>query len=165
MVKVPPRIEGSEQMKCTGGRGARAFKTEIKKYVKIHFPTKKYPSQTNPRPQPQKGDQKTYLQKKGGGVTHPHIKNPPNHRRNLKIPPPRSDSSQKPRQIQEEHRSKRYIAQPHVQGGGGGHASERENTAPQRKEPENAPDTTPSIPKGALMHTKRSTHAYQKPPS
>jgi hypothetical protein len=34
--------------------------------------------------------------------------------------------------------------------------------APQRKELENAPDATPFIPKGALMHTKRGTNAYQK---
>jgi len=52
------------------------------------------------------------------------------------------------------------MSQPHIQGGGGGHASERENTAPQRKEPENAPDTTPFIPKGAQMHTQ---NRYPKP--
>jgi hypothetical protein len=28
-------------------------------------------------------------------------------------------------------------------------------TSPQQKKPENAPDTTPFIPKGALIHTKK----------
>jgi hypothetical protein len=51
-----------------------------------------------------------------------------------------------------------------IEGGRGGHASERENIAPQRKEPENAPDATPFIPKGALIHTKRGTNAHQKRP-
>jgi hypothetical protein len=41
-----------------------------------------------------------------------------------------------------------------IEGGGGGHASERENIAPQRKEPENAPDATPIMSKGVLMQYK-----------
>ena len=32
-----------------------------------------------------------------------------------------------------------------------------------RKEPENAPDTTPFIPKGALTHTKNQGHSEKKP--
>ena len=49
---------------------------------------------------------------------------------------------------------------PPMIGGRGGHTSEREKTSTTRKEPENAPDTTPFIPKGALMHTK---NRYPKP--
>ena len=48
-----------------------------------------------------------------------------------------------------------------AEGGGGGHASEREKTSPQPKEPENTPDTIPFIPKGALIHTK---NRYPKQP-
>jgi len=57
-----------------------------------------------------------------------------------------------------------YNTQPY-RGEGGGHASESENIAPQRKEPENAPDTTPFIPKGALMQYKKHypLPAVQKP--
>jgi len=43
----------------------------------------------------------------------------------------------------------------HDRGGRGGHTSKREKTSTTRKEPENAPDTTPFIPKGALMHTQK----------
>jgi len=82
----------------------------------------------------------------------------PFNKRNLKNAPPRSDSSQKSRQFQEKHRPKQHTTQPHVQGGGGGHTSERENQTTQQTEPENDPDSTPFIPKGALMHTKNRHH-------
>jgi hypothetical protein len=80
-----------------------------------------------------------YTPRKGGGVTHPYVNTNPINKRNPKNAPPRSDSAQKraPKQ--------RIPTQLHR----GGHASERENTAPQRKEPENAPGSTPFIPKGA----------------
>jgi len=80
----------------------------------------------------------------------------PNEKRNRKTTPSASDSAQKRAHKQ---------PSPHsieMGGGGGGQASESENAAPQRKEPENAPDTTPFIPKGALIHTKRSTNAHPK---
>ena len=53
------------------------------------------------------------------------------------------------------------------EGGGGGHASEPEKTAPPRKEPENRSESIPFIPKGALIHTKNRypKPAVQKTPS
>ena len=39
------------------------------------------------------------------------------------------------------------------EGGGGGHASESEQSVPNRKEPGNPPDHDRIIPKGAIIHT------------
>ena len=121
------------------------------KVKKIQFPTKKYTNQTNPRPHSQKEDQKHLSKKEGGGSHNPPMNLKPNDKRNRKTTPSASDSSQKPKQIQE----KTPTTHNHIEGGGGGHASESENTAPQRKEPENAPDTTSFIPKGAQMHAQK----------
>ena len=40
-----------------------------------------------------------------------------------------------------------------MRGEGGGHASESEQSAPNRKEPGNPPDHHRIIPKGAIIHT------------
>ncbi len=91
---------------------------------------------------------------------HPPVKNPPHNERKLKKTPSRSDSEKKPRPFREKPRPTQ--ANPHLtqtptprEGGGGGHASEPEKTSPQRKEPENDPDTIPFIPKGALIHAQK----------
>jgi len=58
--------------------------------------------------------------------------------------------------------TKRRPKNTSLKRGGGGHASEPEKPSTTRKEPENAPDTTPFIPKGVLMHTQRGTNACPK---
>ena len=73
----------------------------------------------------------------------------PSDERNPKNAPSQSDSRTKPRPFQAP-----YNTQPY-RGGGGGHTSERENIAPQRKEPVNTPDATPIMSKGVLMQYKK----------
>jgi len=73
----------------------------------------------------------------------------------------RSDSSRKPRQFREKPRSI-HTPTPRKEGGRGGHASEPEKPSNTRKEPDNTPDTTPFIPKGALIHTQHTAPTQGK---
>ena len=127
-------------------------RANILKYKKIQFPTKKYTSQTNPRPHSQKEDRKHLSKKEGGGSHNPPMNLKPNDKRNRKTTPSASDSSQKPKQIQEKHPLR--LPRTH-QRGEGGVMHQRAKTPPHsERNPKTTPTRSHSYQKGHLFMPK-----------
>jgi hypothetical protein len=73
----------------------------------------------------------------------------PFNKRNPKNASPRSDSSLKPRQIQEKHRPEQHTTQHHIEGGGGVMRLPVKNTPNQKRNPKTAPPRSDSAQKRA----------------
>ena len=132
------------------------------------FPTKKYTNPTNPRPHSQKEDQKHLFKKEGGGSHNPPMNLKPNDKRNRKTTPSASDSSQKPKQIQE----KTPTTHNHIEGGGGV-MHQRAKTPPHSERNPKTPPIRPRsyqkehkcMPKNTPQTRETRNSEPQRPPT